>query len=153
MNRPHFDVARAFWHVLLQERGYSSNLKWVFRENLYHTRHNDTSNFRLVFETQIHPVTLDDVRLVYDSVRPKGHPIVFASLVSTKEFTLCTLLGDEFGTSDDVYVKEWDLYFCAQDEYLSFEEVTTSEQWTRGKAREWKHISGLDYVFCLNAFR
>lgn len=153
MERPDFDTALVYWQNLIQEKGFSPNLRWVFRENLYHTRHENTESFRLVFETEIHPVTLKDVRSVYEKVRPQECPIVFELLVHAQDFTLCTLLGDEFGIDEDTFVEEWNLYFSAQDDYLSFEELSDPTQWAKGKIRQWRHISGLDFVFCLDGFR
>jgi len=153
MKRPDFDTAVAYWQNLIRERGLSSNLKWAFRENLCLARHENTENFSLVFETQVHPVTLNDVCRVYNQVRLQKHPIVFGTLVHKPEFTLCTLLGDEYLADDDVYVEGWDLYFFAQEPYVYFEEVTLREQWMNRRMHEWKRLSGLDFVFCLDAFK
>ncbi len=153
MAKPDFDIALDYWGKLLKERDFSPNMVWVFRENLFHVKDGVTSDIKLIFETKINPVTLDDVRLVYNQAKTHRGPIVFEMLVETHDFALCTLLGDTLTTSDDIFIDEWDLYFFAKDFYLSFEEVRDLAAWMAAKAREWKHISELDYVFCLNAFK
>lgn len=151
--KPEFDVALAYWENLLQERNLSPNLRWVFRENIFNSFDETSGHGKLVFETQINPVTLDDVRLVYGQAQPDSAPLVLWALVQTHDFTLCTVLGDTLSTCDDVFVDEWNLYFYAQKLVFSFEEVTTPEQWAKAKKHEWIHLSELDYVFCLDAFR
>ena len=153
MKRPDFDVALAYWENLLKERSVSPDLKWIFHENMFHVRDEATENFKLVFETKINPVTLDDVRRVYNQAKLDKGPIVFYMLVEAQEFSVCTLLGDTLTTSSDVFLEEWGLYFFAEDFYLSFEEINSPVRWVNAKALQWNRLSELDYVFCLDWFR
>ena len=128
-------------------------MRWVFHENVFHVRDETTENFKLILETEINPVTLDDVRRVYDQAKSDKGPIVFYMLVEAQDFSLCTLLGDTLTTSSGVFIEEWNLYFFAEEFYLSFEEVKNSAQWISMKDLEWNNLSELDYVFCLDWFR
>ena len=153
MKRPDFDIALTHWGDLIRQRELSSNIIWVFRENLFNAEEEQTQDLKLIFETKINPVTLDDVRLVYNQAKSYAGPIVFWMLVGTQDFSLCTLLGDTLSTCDDIFVDEWNLYFFTKEFYLSFEEVTRPAKWAEAKRHERNHLSELDYVFCLNAFR
>ncbi|RYZ87309.1 MAG: hypothetical protein EOP06_12890 [Proteobacteria bacterium] len=153
MNKPDFDVALAYWENLLQERGFSPNIKWVFRENIFNATSESSGSFKLIFQTKIHPVTLDDVRLVYNQTKSNKGPIVFWMLVEAQDFTLCSLLGDTLSTSRDIYVDEWNLYFFTEKLYLSFEEVTSTVVWANAKRHDCHHISELDYMFSLKWFK
>ena len=128
-------------------------MKWVFHENIFNVIDESTKDLELIFETEIHPVTLNDVRRVYNQSKSNEGPIVFWMLIESQDFILCTLLGDTLSTSHDIFVDEWNLFFFAEKFYTSFEEVKNSAHWLKEKTHQWNHLSELDYVFCLDWFR
>ena len=87
----------------------------MFRENLcLACQSKATGECRSFFETRIRPVTQEDARLVYVFGKEHTLPLVFKAPVQASDFALCTLLYDEWGTGDDVYVQEWGRFFARE---------------------------------------
>ena len=147
---PDFDTVLAAWIDFLSGRRLSLNLKWVFRENVC-LLGDKRSISGIAFETSIRPVTVSDVKRVYEATRQVEGPLVFETLVQAPEFTLCDMLGDTFTTADDHYISDWNIYFYAKEHWgdgqCVCQEISDPAKWRSLKARECKCLSELDYLF------
>ena len=154
MKKPDFSVAFDHFKKSIAERNYGSNLRWVFRENLCLEKHEQGSGLLIAFETNQQRVEVKDVRFIYEELRPQNDLIVFCVLAVAPDFTLCTLLGDDFDAGDeDSFIKEWDLHFFLEKQHEYIEEVCDATEWQHRKQHEWKRLSGLDFVFSLQHFQ
>jgi hypothetical protein len=145
MPRPNFDTALQYWIELLAGRGLPQNVRWIF--------HEDFCRIHNGFAFRPRPIAEADrmVRFAFAhtvSIRP----IAIVAYAAIGGELITGLQGDVFSAVDDVYVKDWDMYFDTID--VTFAKtmlVHDDETWATLRKAEPKFLSELDYLFSVAA--
>jgi hypothetical protein len=153
--RPPLPAALDVWSKLLAERSYSTDLLWIFEENLcFEKSPSAPGGFKLGFQTQFAPPPAEALDMAYEHFCESAARIVFYRLGGCQGRSLCLVLGDEWlesrGAADG---------YCRRDDWrMSFypgrhdeiEEVTDMQRWLR-RLKRGRPLHDLDFSMTLAA--
>lgn len=155
LTRPNLTDALAAWKKLLAERGFATDLLWIFEENLCFERKPEVpGGVHIGFQTRFSPVPQESLDIAYEHFCESDARIVFYRLGECKGRSVCILLGDpwfnEKKTSDG-YVRrdEWGISFFPGQK-IEIEEVTDMRRWIRRLRRE-RPLHDVDFCMTLTA--
>jgi hypothetical protein len=127
--RPNLADALAAWQKLLAERGFATNLLWIFEENLCFEKKPDVpGGIHIGFQTRFSPVPQESLDIAYEHFCEADARIVFYRLGESKGRSVCILLGDPWFNDkkdSDGYVRrdEWGVSFFPGQK-IEIEEVS-----------------------------
>ncbi len=153
--RPPFDQALSAWQALLGQRGFSTEVVWVFDENLCFEKDATRPNgFRLGYQTALTPPPQDAPRIAYEQFCETDAPLVWYRLGASHHKSVCSLLCDPwFGTKTESegYLKrpEWLMLF-RPGSTEELEEITDKDRWEHRLLRE-RPIRELDFGMTLRS--
>jgi hypothetical protein len=150
--RPTLPDAIESWKKILAGNGYSTNLLWIFEENLC-IEHQlaEAGGFHFGFQTKFTPVPDDALEMAYDYFCETPARVVFYRLGTCPDHSVCMLLCDQWFDEKieaDGFVRhdEWNLsFYPGQNDHI--EEVTDLSRWLRRVKRN-RPLHDLD--FCLS---
>jgi len=95
IDRPSLDHAIQAWKRLLTERGFATNLLWIFEENLcFEKAQSSEGGFHAGFQTKFARVAEDALDIAYDHFCETDARIVFYRLGENRHRSVCLMLGD-----------------------------------------------------------
>jgi hypothetical protein len=153
LNRPTLIGALGAWNQLLVERGFATDLIWIFQENLCVERSRaEQGGFLFGFQTKFTPPPEDALEIAYDYFFETGARMVFYRLGECMGKSVCILLCDPLfedkGESDGfVRCDDWKMSFYPgqKDE---IEEITDLTRWLRRVKRD-RAFHDLDFCMSL----
>jgi hypothetical protein len=155
IERPSLDRAIEAWKKLLKERGFSTNLLWIFEENLCFERdeHAPGGN-HIGFQTRFSPIPEEALEIAYEHFCESNARIVFYRLGDNKGRSVCILLGDEWFSEkkeSDGFVlhNEWGISFQPGQD-IEIEEISDMRRWIRRIRRE-RPLHDVDFCMTLVA--
>lgn len=155
VERPSLDSAIEAWKKLLKERGFSTNLLWIFEENLVFERDtNAPGGIHIGFQTRFSPIPPEALEIAYEHFCESNARIVFYRLGDSKGRSVCILLGDEWFSEkkeSDGFVlhDKWGISFQPGQD-IEIEEVTDMRRWIRRVRRE-RPLHDVDFCMTLVA--
>jgi hypothetical protein len=143
------------WKKLLAERGFATDIIWIFAENLCVEKSRaGQGGFRFGFQTRFTPPPEDALDIAFAQFSESGKPVVFYRLGERPGRSVCTLLCDswfERRSDADGFLRrdEWGVLFYPgpKDE---IEEVTDLTRWLRRVKRD-RAFHDLDFCMALEA--
>jgi hypothetical protein len=151
-NRPSLAEALDAWKKLLAERGFATELLWIFAENLcFETAAAQSGGFRLAFQTQFTPPHVDALDVAFDHFCETEAPMVFYRLGECRGQSVCILLCDpcfagKRETDGFLWRDEWLISFYPGQKG-EIEAITQLSRWLqREKRRHALH----DLDFCMS---
>jgi hypothetical protein len=153
--RPSFEQALASWQKLLKDAGLSSQLMWLFDENLcFEKDPANSSGFRLGFQTVFTPPPADAAPIAYDHFVEFDAPLVWYRLGSCRDRSLCLLLCDPWfqnKTEAEGFIKrpDWNMLFRTGSTQ-ELEEVKDKQRWENRLLRD-RPLHDLDFSMTLRA--
>jgi hypothetical protein len=154
-NRPPFLEARDAWKALLGQRGWPTDLLWIFDENLCFERAPASpAGFRLGFQTVLTPAPPDAEQIAYYHFAEFSAPLVFYRLGSCRGKSVCLLLCDEWFAAKpeaDGYLRraDWNILF-RPGSAEEIEELTDRTRWENRLLRD-RPLHDLDFCMTLRA--
>ena len=155
VSRPNLSTALDAWKKLLAERKLSTDLLWIFEENLCFEKKADVpGGVHIGFQTRFSPVPQESIEIAYEHFCESATPIVFYRLGESKGRSVCILLGDAWfndkEASDD-FIKnaEWGISFHPGQK-IEIEEVSDMRRWIRRIRRE-RPLHDVDFCMTLAA--
>lgn len=155
VSRPNVRDALNAWKQLLASRGLSSDLLWIFEENLCFEKKADVpGGIHIGFQTRFSPVPQEAFEIAYEHFCESDAQIVFYRLGEHKGRSVCILLGDawfnEKKESDGFALRpEWGISFYPGQK-IEIEEVTDMRRWIRRLRRE-RPLHDVDFCMTLAA--
>jgi hypothetical protein len=155
ITRPRLDQAIRSWKTLLSEQGHSTDLLWIFEENLCFERKPDVpGGIHIGFQTRFAPVPEEALDVAYEHFCESQGPIVFYRLGECKGRSVCILLADSwFGEKQEsdgfVLEPKWGIWFYPGQK-IEIEEVTDMRRWIRRLRRE-RPLHDVDFCMTLVA--
>src|ERR1700690_194226 len=155
IKRPTLVEALKDWNQLLAERGYATDITWIFAENLcVEKSHADPGGFHFGYQTRFTPPTEDALDIAFDHFGETNAPIVFYRLGGRPGRSVCMLLCDPWfenkrPTDGFLQRNDWRILFYpgSKDE---IEEVTDLTRWLRRVKRD-RAFHDLDFGMTLEA--
>ncbi len=155
IKRPTLGEALKDWNQVLAERGYATDITWIFAENLcVEKSHTDPGGFHFGYQTRFTPPTEDALDIAFDHFGETNAPIVFYRLGGRPGRSVCMLLCDPWFDSKraaDGFIRraDWRILFYPgpKDE---IEEVTDLTRWLRRVKRD-RAFHDLDFGMTLEA--
>jgi len=151
--RPTLEEALTAWKQLLAQRGFSTNLLWLFEENLCLEKSRlAQSRVHFAFQTRFTPPPADALDIAYDYFSGTKARLVFYRAGVCRGQSLCILLCDSWfdgkGESEGyLHRDEWHMSFHpALNEEI--EEVTDLSRWLR-RAKHSRSFHDLDFCMTL----
>ena len=150
-NRPTLPEALAAWKQVLAERGFATDLTWIFEENLcFEKLQIERGGFHFGFQTRFTPPPEDALEIAFDHFAATGARLVFYRLGDVPGKSICTLLCDSwFEKKDhaDGYLRrdEWNMSFYPGQKD-AIEEIADLARWLR---RVKRHRAFHDLDFCM----
>jgi len=142
--RPTLSEAVEEWKKALAQRGHSTDLVWIYEENLcIEASKVEKGGFHFGFQRKFSLIPADALEITYESFCLTKAPIVFYRLGSHEGQSICLLLSDESFESqvenEDFTAKAvWNIFFYPGDEN-DLEEITDLTRWIhrvrRGRGR------------------
>ena len=153
--RPSLEEALDVWKKLLAERGFATDIIWIFAENLCVEKSRaGQGGFRFGFQTRFTPAPEDALDITFEHFGETNAPIVFYRLGGRPGKSVCMLLCDSwFGAKGEAegYLRraEWNMSFYAglDDE---IEEITDLTRWLR-RVKRGRAFHDLDFGMTLEA--
>jgi hypothetical protein len=151
--RPTLDEALAAWKKLLAERGYATDLTWIFEENLcFEKSKAEPGGFHFGFQTKFTPPDDDALEIAFDHFSETGARIVFQRLGDVPGKSICILLCDPWFENKS----EAEGYLRRDDWKMSFhpgqsdgiEEITDLTRWLR-RVRRARALHDFDFCMAL----
>jgi hypothetical protein len=149
--RPTLVEALDAWKKLLAERGFSTELVWLFAENLCVEKSRaEPGGFHFGFQTRFTPPPDDAMDIAYDHFSETAAPIIFYRLGEHPGKSVCLLLCDRWFESKREAEgfsprDEWGIcFYPGQDGQI--EEVTDLTRWLR-RVKRGRAFHDLD--FCM----
>lgn len=149
--RPILEEALAAWKQLLAERGYATDIIWIFEENLCFEKSDaKLGGFHFGFQTKFTPPADDALDIAFDHFSETGVRLVFYRLGDVPGKSICILLCDPWFENKN----EAEGYLRRDDWKMSFrpgpadtiEQITDLTRWLR----RVKHNRALhDFDFCM----
>jgi len=155
VTRPNLDVLLASWKALLAEKGHSTELLWIFEENLCFEKQPEVpGGFHIGFQTRFAPVPADALEIAYEHFCESEARIVLYRLGENKGRSVCVLLGDAWfdrKQEKDGYVRrnEWGIAF-QPGQKIEIEDITDMRRWIRRVRRE-RPLHDVDFCMTLAA--
>jgi len=153
--RPTFQAALKEWKSILADRKYSTDLLWLFDENLcFEKSAAGKDGFKLGFQTQFTPPPQEAEQIGYEHFRDFEARIVFYRIGSARGKSVCVLLCDEwFESRDDktgfVRRDDWLISFRPGDAD-EIEEITDEARW-KERILRGRPLHDLDFCMTLQA--
>ena len=153
--RPNLSDALVVWKKLLAERGFATDLLWIFEENLcFEKKPEVPGGIHIGFQTRFSPVPQESLDIAYEHFCEAEARIVFYRLGESKGRTVCILLGDPWFNEKketDGYVRrdEWGISFFPGQK-IEIEEVSDMRRWIRRLRRE-RPLHDVDFCMTLTA--
>jgi len=154
-NRPALNEALDAWKQLLTARGLSTDLRWVFEENLCFERSRATKGgFRLGFQTKFAPPPEDALDIAFDHFCESDKRMVFYRLGENFGKSICVLLCDSWfenkGDADGFLRRdEWRMSFHP-GQADEIEEIVDLSRWLR-RVKHGRAFHDLDFCMTLAA--
>jgi hypothetical protein len=155
VERPALDAAIAAWKNILADRGFSTNLLWIFEENLCFEKKPDVPGGNHIgFQTRFAPVPAEALDVAYEHFCESEARIVFYRLGENKGRSVCILLGDAWFADKkekDGYVlrDNWGISF-QPGQKIEIEEISDMRRWIRRVRRE-RPLHDVDFCMTLVA--
>jgi hypothetical protein len=153
--RPSLAEALDAWKKLLAERGFSTDIVWIFAENLCVEKSRaEHGGFHFGFQTRFTPPPEDALDIAFAQFSESDKPVVFYRLGERPGRSVCTLLCDswfEHRNDADGFLRrdEWRvLFYPGQKDEI--EEVTDLTRWLRRVKRD-RAFHDLDFCMALEA--
>jgi hypothetical protein len=153
--RPTFSEATAEWKKILSERGFPTEIIWVFEENLcFEKDSKDKTKFKLGYQTAITPPPADAEQVAFNHFADFEARLVFYRIGSAHGKSVCLILCDAWFES-----KREDEGFIRRDDWLisfrpggadEIEEVTDERRW-RKRIMRHRPLHDLDFCMTLQA--
>jgi hypothetical protein len=149
--RPSLAEALNAWKKLLAERGFATDILWIFEENLcFEKAPAQPVGFQLGFQTQFTPPPNDALDVAFEHFCETTAPMVFYRLGECRGQSVCILLCDPWFTGK----RETDGFFRRDEWRMSFypgqrneiEAITELSRWLRRLKR--RHVLH-DLDFCM----
>ena len=134
--RPNLKVALDAWKRLLAERGFATDITWIFEENLcFEKLQVEPGGFHFGFQTKFTPPPEDALEIAFDQFSETDARLVFYRLGDVPGKSICTLLCDEWFENKDGaegYVRrdEWKISFHP-GHADQIDEITDLTRWLR----------------------
>jgi hypothetical protein len=155
ITRPPLRIALDAWKKALAGRAFSTDLLWIFEENLCFERKPEVpGGVHIGFQTRFSPVPDEALDIAYEHFCESDARIVFYRLGESKGRSVCILLGDPwFGDKKEsdgfVLRDEWGISFCPGPK-IEIEEITDMRRWIRRIRRE-RPLHDVDFCMTLAA--
>jgi len=153
--RPSLAEALDAWKKLLAERGFSTDIIWIFAENLCVEKSRaEPGGFHFGFQTRFTPPPEDALDIAFAHFSESNKPVVFYRLGGRPGRSVCALLCDswfERRSNADGFLRrdEWRvLFYPGQKDEI--EEVTDLTRWLRRVKRD-RAFHDLDFCMALEA--
>jgi len=153
--RPSLETALDAWKRLLADRGFSSELLWIFEENIcFEKAPAAQGGFHPGFQIKFAPPSEESLDIAYDHFCESGTRIVLYRLGENRGRSVCILLGDPWfedkGEGEGyLHRDEWRLSFFP-GRRTEIEEVTDLSRWLRRIKRE-RPLHDVDFCMTLAA--
>ena len=155
LTRPSLKEALDAWKKLLAERGFDTDIIWIFAENLCVEKSRaGQGGFHFGFQTRFTPPPEDALDIAFDHFCGTNAPVVFYRLGGLPGKSVCMLLCDSwFGAKGEAegYLRraEWTMSFYAglDDE---IEEITDLTRWLH-RVKRGRAFHDLDFGMTLEA--
>ena len=152
-NRPTLAKAVDIWKKLLVERDLSTNLLWIFEENLCFEKARDGhGGFHPGFQIKFTPPPEDALDIAYEHFSETGARIVFYRLGECHGKSVCALMCDPWFNAmgeEEGYLRrdEWGVSFrTGLDDEI--EEITDLSRWLR-RVKRGRGFHDLDFCMML----
>lgn len=150
-SRPTFESALAAWQKLLRERQFSTDLIWIFDENLIFET-DAAGQSKLGFQTQLTPTPASAERIAFNYFCDFEARIVFYRLGKAGGKSVCLMLCDSWFESKnekDGFLRrdEWLMSFYPGAN-LELEEITDAQRWKQRILRG-RPLHDLDFSMTL----
>jgi hypothetical protein len=148
VERPALDEAIESWKKILKARNFSTELIWLFEENLCFEK-SPQGGLRIGFQLQFTPPPDDALDIAYDHFSETTAQIIFYRLGNCRGKSVCALLCDPwFEANSELFLRddEWRISFHPglDDEV---EEITDLSRWQH----RFKHSRAFhDLDFCMS---
>ncbi len=153
--RPSLAEALKDWNQLLAERGFATDITWIFAENLcVEKSRTEPGGFHFGYQTRFTPPSADALDIAFDHFGETNAPMVFYRLGGRPGRSVCMLLCDPWFESKraaDGFLRrdEWRiLFYPGQKDEI--EEVTDLTRWLRRVKRD-RAFHDLDFGMTLEA--
>jgi hypothetical protein len=155
-NRPTLTEALDAWKKLLAERGLSTDLLWIFEENLcFEKERGAQGGFHLGFQTKFTTPPEDALDIAFDHFSESGARIVFYRLGHARRDggrSVCALLCDRWFDAKDasegyLHRNEWHMSFHPGLD-KEIEEITDLSRWLR-RVKRGRGFHDLDFCMTL----
>jgi len=155
--RPKFDIAIDFFKRILIEKGFSGNVKWLFRENIL-VKKGDNSRYKFILNPEENKPN-ELVETIYEKLKENNQEIFFYTFIKGNDFTYVTIASDDYdfeSEEGDVIRKDWNLKFGFSN-YWDFGKdeiqlLSETDEWTEMKRKETKDIGPFDYFYMAEYF-
>jgi hypothetical protein len=152
-NRPTLTGALGIWNQLLAERGFATDVIWIFQENLCIERSRaEQGGFLFGFQTRFTPPPDDTLEIAFDCFTEASSRIVFYRLGDHMGKSVCILLCDSWFDrkgEPEGYLRrdEWNMsFYTGLDDKI--EEVTDLTRWLHRVKRD-RAFHDLDFCMAL----
>jgi hypothetical protein len=151
--RPNLKVALDAWKRLLAERGFATDITWIFEENLcFEKLQVEPGGFHFGFQTKFTPPPEDALEIAFDQFSETDARLVFYRLGDVPGKSICTLLCDEWFENKDGaegYVRrdEWKISFHP-GHADQIDEITDLTRWLR-RVKRGRAFHDLDFCMAL----
>jgi len=155
IKRPSLEEALKDWKQLLADRGFSTDIIWIFAENLCVEKSRaETGGFQFGFQTKFTPPDEDALNIAFDHFCESTAPIVFYRLGGRSGKYVCILLCDpwfENKRETDGFLRrdDWRVLFYPGSK-VEIDEVTDLTRWLRRIKRD-RAFHDLDFGMTLEA--
>jgi len=155
VNRPSLSQVLANWREILSERALSSDLLWIFEENLcFETKPDVPGGVHIGFQTLFSPVPPEALEVAYEHFCESDARIVFYRLGESRGRSVCILLGDAWFSgrkeSDGFVLRDdWGISFHPGQK-IEIEEISDMRRWIRRLRRE-RPLHDVDFCMTLLA--
>jgi hypothetical protein len=153
--RPTLEEALTAWKQVLAQRGFSTNLLWVFEENLcFEKMRAIPGGFHFGFQTRFTPPPDDALDIAFGYFSRTNGRLVFYRVGICRGQSVCVLLCDSWfdrkGESEGYLRRdEWRMSFHpAFDDEI--EEITDLSRWLR-RVKHGRSFHDLDFCMALAA--
>ena len=156
--RPEFKIAVDYYKNQLIKRGFSGNIKWLFRENLLVKKGNN-ERYKFILNMELNdPDVL--VETIYNKLIKNNQEIFIYTFIKGENLTFTTIAGDDFDfekeDGDELRV-DWEIKFGFSNFWtLEKNEIQFQQdlkEWVKMKKNESKDIGPFDYFYLAEYFK